>query len=136
MSLTITSGPAGATIGGTTSATLSNGVATFSNVVLDKAGDYVLHVTSGNLIPGDSSTITVVAQTTATGLYIVDRDRRQACKAGAGFGVEVGAEDQFGNPTAFSGSVSLAIANNPGNSTLWAARPPSPPATASPPSAA
>ena len=117
VSLTITSGPGGASIGGTTTATLTNGVASFGNVVLDKAGDYVLHVTSGNLIPGDSSTITVVAQTTATKLFIV-QGPQGSVTAGSGFGVEVGAEDQFGNPTSFSGTVSLAIGNNPGNSTL------------------
>ena len=38
--------------------------------------------------------------------------------AGAGFGLVVEAEDQFGNPTALTGNVSLAILNNPGGSIL------------------
>ena len=39
-------------------------------------------------------------------------------QAGAGFGFEVGAEDQFGNPTPLTGTVSVAIGANPGGSTL------------------
>ena len=115
--LTINTGPAGATISGTASAAVSSGVATFSNVILDTAGTYVLQASSGNLIPGDTNTITVVAASTAAGLYIVD-EPPTSVQAGAGFGFEVGAVDQFGNPTTLTGNVSVAILNNPGGSTL------------------
>jgi len=117
MLLTIFSGPAGSTLNGTTSAVASSGVATFSGVILDTAGAYVLEASSGNLIPGYTSVITVVAQTTAAHLYIVD-EPPASVQAGAGFGFEVGAVDQFGNPTNLTGSVSVAILNNPGGSTL------------------
>ena len=117
VTLSINSGPAGSTIGGTTSAAVSSGVATFDNVILDTAGSYVLQASSGNLIPGDTNTITVVASSIAAGLYIVDQPP-SSVEAGAGFGLEVGAVDQFGNPTALTGNVSLAILNNPGNSPL------------------
>ena len=69
------------------------------------------------MIPGYTSTITVVAASTVAGLFIVDQPPASV-QAGAGFGLVVGAEDQFGNPTALTGSVSVAILNNPGGSTL------------------
>ena len=55
MTLGILSGPTGATIAGSPpnpTAQAVNGVATFNNVALDTAGNYVLVATSGNAIPG------------------------------------------------------------------------------------
>jgi len=117
LALAIDTGPAGATIMGSTSATVSSGVATFGNVILDTAGAYVLQVSGANSIPGDTNTITVVAQATAAGLFIKS-EPPPSVQAGAGFGLGVEAVDQFGNPTTLSGKVSVAISNNPGGSTL------------------
>ena len=73
-------------------------------------------VTSGNLIPG-SANITVVAQTAVTGLYF-STEPPSSVQAGQDINVVVGGVDQFGNATALSGSVTLAIGTNLGGSTL------------------
>jgi large repetitive protein len=117
LNLTLVSGPLDATIGGTTSAVASAGVATFNNVILDKAGAYVLQVSGSKLLPGDTSTITVVAQATVAGL-VFEIEPPSSVQAGAGFGFTVGSVDQFGNPNSLTGSVSVAISNNPGGSNL------------------
>jgi subtilisin-like proprotein convertase family protein len=113
--LTIYSGPAGATIQGTTSANAVAGIATFSNVILDTAGTYDIRASSGNLVPGDTS-VTVTAAA-AAGLYLV-QEPPTSVQAGAGFGFKVGAEDQYDNPVPLTGSITVTILNNPGNSTL------------------
>ncbi len=115
VALSISSGPAGAPLLGTVSATAVDGVATFSGVILDIAGSYVIQASSGNLTPGDTN-VTVVAAA-AAGLFL-ETEPPSSVQAGAAFGLVVGAEDQFGNPTPFTGNVSLAILNNPGGSIL------------------
>ena len=119
MTLGILSGPAGATIAGSPpnpTAQAVNGVATFNNVTLDTAGNYVLEATSGNAIPGDTAPITIVAAAQAQ-LNITEQPP-QSIVAGAGFGFEVTATDRFGNPTALTGTVSVRLVNNLGGSTL------------------
>src|SRR5262249_4838666 len=61
VTLSINSGPSGAPITGNT-AVVVNGVATFSNVVLTKAGTYILKASDGDAIPGLTTSITVGAQ--------------------------------------------------------------------------
>jgi streptogramin lyase len=115
--LTILSGPTGATIGGTATASDTSGVATFSGVILDTAGSYVLQVTNGDMLPGDTETI-VVDASTPTGLVILEQPPTSVV-AGVGFGFEVtGTTDQFGNAATLTGSVTVAIGLNPGGSTL------------------
>ncbi len=112
--LAILTGPTGATIQGTTSATAVNGIATFTNVILDTAGSYVLQASSGNLVPGDTSV--TVSPAAATGLYF-EEEPPSNVPAGSDFTVAVGAEDQFGNPTTtLTGTVTIGIENNPGGS--------------------
>ncbi len=66
MTLTILTGPAGATfnrgsVAGTTSvtATITNGVATFSNLTLDKVGSYTLQATDGLLTSATTNSIAI-----------------------------------------------------------------------------
>ena len=115
VTLTIFSGPANATILGTTTATASNGVASFSGVILDTAGSYTIRASSGNLTPGNTN-VTVVAAA-ATGLLIT-QEPPSSVTAGAGFGFQVAAEDQFGNQTALTGVITATLSTNPGGSTL------------------
>ncbi len=116
VSLAINTSPMGAPLLGTTSANASNGVATFTGVILDIAGAYVLQATSGNLLPGNTSTITVVAGPAAV-ITITD-EPPASVQAGTGFGFVVGADDQFGNPTNLTGAALVQIDANPGGSTL------------------
>jgi uncharacterized repeat protein (TIGR03803 family) len=61
VTLAIASGPSGAALGGTVSATAVNGVATFSNLSLNDAGDYTLTATDGALTAATSASITIAA---------------------------------------------------------------------------
>jgi hypothetical protein len=49
--LAIANGPGGATLGGTLTATISQGVATFSDLTLSEAGSYLLEVSCNGLAP-------------------------------------------------------------------------------------
>ena len=117
VALAIGNGPTGSTIGGKTFAAVTNGVATISGVVLDIAGTYLLQASSGTLASVDSPQISVAADSADQTLYFVQQPQASV-QAGAGISLEVGAEDQFGNVSPLSGQVAIAIANNPGDTTL------------------
>jgi hypothetical protein len=117
VALTLTGNPGGSMLGGTTSLTASAGVAAFAGLSLNKAASgYVLGFSSGSLA-GTSSTLSVTAAA-ATHLA-VSVQPPVLVKAGSGFGLTVTAADPFGNvDTSFTGNVMLALANNPGGTTL------------------
>ena len=60
VTLTINTGPAGAALNGSTTATAVNGIANFGNVILDTPGSYVLKASSPGVTPGFTATITVI----------------------------------------------------------------------------
>jgi alpha-tubulin suppressor-like RCC1 family protein len=111
--------PGGAVLSGTATATVTNGVATFANLSINKTGsNYTLtatatslaSATSGqfNVVPGAASQIAFSVQPTNT-------------TAGAPFGsaVEVEIRDGQGNRvTTARDAVTLAIGTNPGGGTL------------------
>jgi len=114
LGLSVNSGPNGATISGTTTATASSGVATFPGVILDIAGPYILQASDTNLnLTADTNTITVVAAGVDGLVFQPEPPSMVQTRTGFGLGVE--AKDRFGNVTPLSGSVSVAISNNPGN---------------------
>lgn len=117
VNLTIESGPSGGALDGGTSATVTNGVATIDDVVLDIAGSYVLQAASGSLTPADSESLGVAADSNDANLYLI-QSPQASVQAGTTFGFEVGAEDPYGNVTPIIGQVSVAIANNTNNITL------------------
>ncbi len=111
------SGGTTSALGGTTSVTAVNGVATFSGLTVDQgqAGTYGLVVSGTNLI--GSSVFFNVIPAAATQLVAISQPA--TVTAGAGFEVEIAAEDPYGNvDTTFGGSVTLSLANNPGSATL------------------
>lgn len=59
ITLSISSGPQGAVLEGTTTVWSVNGVATFTNLALNEAGTYVLTATSGKLTPDFSNPIVI-----------------------------------------------------------------------------
>ena len=118
VAVALASNPGGGTLGGTLSATATNGVATFSDLTLDRAGiGYTLHVTGTGLIPTTTSAfdVTPVAATQ----LVVTTQPPVGVLVGSRFGLLVAAEDPYGNvdPT-FNGSVAVALASNPGGATL------------------
>ena len=118
VTLALASNPNGATLGGTLTANASAGVATFSGLTLDEFGaGATIRASAAILSPATTDVIAVTAAT-ATQL-VVTTPPPGSVTAGLGFGLVVKAEDRLGNidPT-FTGSVTLALANNPNGATL------------------
>jgi hypothetical protein len=116
IALSVSSGPAGFASGSTTSATTVNGMATFSNLVLDTAGSYTLNAGDGALAAAKSS-VTVNA---AAASKLVIRQAPTSGTAGKALGtaLQVAVEDQFGNVlTSNNSTVSVATNTGPASAT-------------------
>ncbi|MBE7454169.1 MAG: hemagglutinin [Kofleriaceae bacterium] len=111
--------PAGATLSGTTTVTASGGLASFTDLSLDRvAVGYSLRATSAGLTPVDSAAFDVVSGSAASLVFSVEPGDVVAGAAIAP-AVEVTVRDALGNTDAsFTGNVTLAISNNPGGATL------------------
>ncbi|MBI4499941.1 MAG: hypothetical protein HY700_02150, partial [Gemmatimonadetes bacterium] len=117
VSVAIASGPAGATLAGTTTVAASSGVATFDNLSLTKAGNYTLQATSGSLISATSAAFDITPS--AAALLIFTTQPPTSVAAGAAFGAQVTAKDAFGNVvTGFTANVNVVIGTNPAGGTL------------------
>ena len=110
--------PGGAMLGGTLSVTASDGVATFSGLTLTTAGsNYTLVVSSSGLSEAVTSSITVTPL--AASEVGFTQQPPGSVTAGSGFGLQAAIEDIYGNVvTSATGTVSVALANNPGGATL------------------
>jgi uncharacterized repeat protein (TIGR01451 family) len=117
MTVALAANPGSASLGGSRTASIGGGVATFSGLTLDRAAaGYTLQVSAGSL-SATTSAITAVAGS-ATHL-VVTTPPAGSVTAGAGFGLVVQAEDAFGNvDLTYGGGVTVALASNPGNGTL------------------
>ena len=117
--LNIASGPAGATLGGTVSATAVNGVATFSGLSLDKAGTYKF-VASGTAVDSGDSNAFSVSAAVATHLAFVEQPASFWQYSSMTSPVVVAVEDRFGNVVSAGGAaqVTLAIQSEPGGAEL------------------
>ena len=115
VSVALSNNPGGATLGGTLTLTAQAGVATFSNLTLDKAGTgYTLQASSNGLTPATTSAFNVTVDQ-----LIVTTQPPDSITVGSGFGLTVTAEDSSGNVlTSFNGTVTVALSNNPGGATL------------------
>ncbi len=83
VSITLANNPTGATLGGTLSATASDGVATFSGLKINKVGSgYTLHVASGGLSSAVTSGIDVTTSGGGAARLIARSDRRARHLAG------------------------------------------------------
>ncbi len=112
VAITVGTGAAGAILGGTTTRTAVNGVATFNDLTLDKAGTgYTITATSSTLTAATSTGFAVTAGAASALTF-----RTQPATAEAGVpispAVEVQALDAYGNPA--SGNVTIAIAPGTG----------------------
>lgn len=98
VTLSIATGPTGAAIDGTATAVVSNGVATFNNLIFDTAGTYTLSATDTDggttLTPATSNSFTVSPNTTASSLNITNNP---TVSPGNPTSVNTALEDQFGN---------------------------------------
>ncbi len=111
--------PGGGTLSGTTTAAAVAGVATFSNLSIDKAGTgYTLQATSGVLSAATSAPFTITA---GSSTLLVFTGQPSTTVAGSIItpAVQVTARDAQGNTaTSFTGDVTVAIGTNPGGATL------------------
>ncbi|HVX20709.1 MAG TPA: IPT/TIG domain-containing protein, partial [Acidimicrobiales bacterium] len=118
VTVALTTNPGSATLLGTTTVTATEGVATFGNLTLDKAGTgYTLAVTSGSLASDTTRTFTVTHATAAK--VVVTTQPPATVTAGTPFGITAKIEDAFGNVvTTSSATVTVAITSGPDGATL------------------
>jgi hypothetical protein len=106
---------------GTSTVSAVSGVATFSNMIIDQAGTFSLTVTSPGCTPATTGNEVTITPLAATHLVVQDPFTFGGTDIlpDSSFVVDVAAEDQFGNlDTNFSGSITVALVNNPTNATL------------------
>ena len=112
-------GAAGATLSGTTTVAAVNGVATFSDLSIDKsAPSYTFTATAGGLQTAVSATFPINAGMASQLLFAVEPSTATAASPITPQ-IEVIADDALGNvATGFTGDVTLAIDNNPAGGVL------------------
>jgi len=117
VTIALTGNAGGATLGGTTTAALVNGVATFSGLSLAKAGTYTLTASDGVLTTAKSGNV-IVAADAGSGQLVIASQPGAAVVGGAMGPLVVDLEDQFGNVlttgTEASAAVVLSIVAGPG----------------------
>ncbi|MBZ4420766.1 hypothetical protein [Myxococcus sp. RHSTA-1-4] len=108
----------GATLAGTASVAVANGVATFDALSVQKAGaGYTLRASFGSLTAADSSAFAITPAAAARLAYVAAPG---AATAGVAFSPAVQVEllDTYGNRTASNATVAVALDANPGSATL------------------
>jgi len=119
VTVAIADNPGGGTLSGTTTVAAVGGLATFSDLTIDKVGSgYTLSFSAEGLLGVTSFSFTI---TPAAASQLVFTVQPTSTAAGATItpAVEVTARDRFGNvATGFTGDVTLAIGSNPGGGTL------------------
>ncbi|MGA3066468.1 MAG: S53 family peptidase [Tepidisphaeraceae bacterium] len=111
VTLTIQSGPAGATLGGTVTVNASNGMATFTNLSLTTAGTYTLEATDSadSLTSAPSASFTINAAAAAKLAFIQPPTNAIAGQV-INPAITVAVEDQYGNVVTTDNSyVTLSI---------------------------
>jgi hypothetical protein len=116
VTVSVASGPGAFAGGSTTTVTVSGGVATFSNLVLDTAGPYTLgESATGGLSGPNSSSFTINA---AAAKHLAFSVQPSNTTAGVAISpaVQVQVFDRFGNPLIADNSdqVTLSVASGPG----------------------
>jgi hypothetical protein len=108
----------GATLAGTATVAVTGGTATFDALSIQRAGaGYLLRASFGTLAPADSSAFAITPAAAARLVYVTAPG---AAVAGAAFApaVQVEVQDTYGNRTASTVLVEVALVANPGNATL------------------
>jgi hypothetical protein len=121
VAVSIVSGPAGATLGGTLTAMASNGVATFSDLQITREGTYVLEF-SANGATTETGPITIQAgPPSQVGVIVKPSASWQFGSISPA--IVVGVSDQYGNlVTAGNPSVTASIAFGPMGAVLYGTR--------------
>jgi len=116
VTLSISSGPAGAVVEGDATVTASNGLATFSDIQLDTAGRYRLTASEGALTL-KSTTIKILPAVAANVSFTQQSADVVAGRALAS-PIKISVTDAFGNAVANGTMVSLAIGSAPADGAI------------------
>ena len=118
VTIALGSNPGGATLAGTTTLAAISGVATFTDLSLNKVGaGYTLAASVSGLTTITSNTFAVTAGAAAQLVFLV-QPSDTVVGAAVTPAVQVGVQDVFGNPTTASGTITLTLATNPGGAVL------------------
>jgi hypothetical protein len=119
VTIALGSNPGGATLSGTTPVSAASGVATFFDLSLNKTGTgYTLTASAGGFTPVTSSAFDILPGT-ASQLAFTQQPSTSVAGQPLTPAVQVTALDPAGNPVpGFTGSITLALGNNPGGGTL------------------
>jgi hypothetical protein len=119
VTIAISSGSTGATLGGTLTVNAVNGIATFSDITVSAAGTVVLSATDGSLTSADSSSFSVAAAGVSSELAFAQQPSSATVGSIITPPITVEVEDSNGNPVDTDDSaVTLAIASGPAGATL------------------
>jgi hypothetical protein len=117
VTLSLSNNPGGSTPGGNLIVAVTNGVAVFSSLTLNRVGvGYRFTATSSTLSAATTGNISVVPGTASQ--FVVSPAFPTNVTAGAPFGFTVAAIDAEGNLANYTGSVAVSLAINPGSSAL------------------
>jgi hypothetical protein len=119
VTVAIATNAGGGTLSGTLTVAASGGVATFSNLSINKTGTgYTLSATGTSLTSGTSGAFNITPAA-ASKLVIAQQPTTTVAGVSIAPAVTLQVQDQFGNvATSNSSSVTVAIANNAGGGTL------------------
>src|SRR5436190_22529274 len=119
VTVAIAANPAGGTLSGTTTVAAVGGLATFSDLSIDKVGTgYTLFFSADGLLGVESATFDI-APAAASQLVFTVQPTSTAAGETITPAVEVTARDAFGNvATGFTGNVTLTIGSNRGGGPL------------------
>jgi hypothetical protein len=118
VTVSIIANPGGASLGGTVTRTATAGMASFTDLTLNRAGaGYTLSASGSGLASATTTTLSVNAA--AATQWVVTTQPPSSVSAGTGFGMVLKAQDSFGNvdPT-FNKTVTVALGANPGGASL------------------
>ncbi len=118
VTLALSNNPGGGTLSGTTTVAAVNGVATFSDLSLDKAGTgYILAASSAGLTSATSSAFRIDPAAAAR-LAFITQPSNSSVGTAITPAVRVAVQDTFGNTTASTANVTVALGSNPTGGTL------------------
>jgi hypothetical protein len=118
VTIAIGTNPSAGTLSGTVTVNAVAGVATFSNLSIDKVGTgYTLSVTSAGLTSATSSTFNITAGV-ASKLVFTQQPTNTASASSITPAVMVQVQDASGNLTSSTAAVTMAIGTNPSAGTL------------------
>ncbi len=120
IAIAIGTNPASGTLSGTTPVGATAGVATFSNLSIDKAGTgYTLSASASGLTGVTSGAFNILSGTGATLVFVTEPPASNAAGVAISPAIQVAVHDSLGNTaTTFNGPVTIAIGNNPAGGTL------------------